>query len=112
MQELILEPYAGLVFGLTPGANFLIRRPKWRCIFGYDQRRTSLHWTEPWQLIVGGCRCRCSLSLVVIAALGLGGTTAFSIAVVVGFFNGMFAVGAIGSMMSLAGEGRRPKGTV
>ena len=57
--------------------------------------------------VVAGC-IGSALSLVVIAALGLGGTTIqFSIAVVsLGFFNGMFAVGAIGSMMSLASEGR------
>ncbi len=111
MQELILEPYAGLVFGFTPGDSTSLSGAQNGGVFlgmisvGILCTGLNLGSLRSW--VVAGCTGS-ALSLTFIAALGLGGTaTQLYIAVVsLGFFNGMFAVGAIGSMMSLAGEGR------
>ena len=111
MQELILEPYSGLVFGFTPGASTSLSGAQNGGVFlgmiSVGLLCTGLNLGSLRSWVVAGC-IGSALSLVVIAALGLGGTAIqLSIAVVsLGFFNGMFAVGAIGSMMSLAGEGR------
>ena len=47
-----------------------------------------------------------ALALAMIAALGQTGGALVPAVVALGFFNGVFAVAAIGSMMALAGEGR------
>ena len=55
---------------------------------------------------VAGCTGSC-LALIAIAVLGQSPDLPLTPAVVgLGFFNGMFAVAAIASMMALAGEGR------
>ena len=111
MQELILEPYSGLVFGFTPGASTALSGAQNGGVFlgmiSVGLLCTGLNLGSLRSWVVAGC-IGSAFSLTVIAALGLGGTAIqLSIAVVsLGFFNGMFAVGAIGSMMSLAGEGR------
>ena len=111
MQELILEPYAGLVFGFTPGASTSLSGAQNGGVFlgmiSVGLLCTGLKFGSLRSWVVAGC-IGSALSLAIIAALGLGGTaTQLSIAVIsLGFFNGMFAVGAIGCMMSLAGEGR------
>ena len=57
----------------------------------------------------------CAGSAAALLALALAGQIAGGVAVVLpatvalGFFNGMFAVAAIGSMMALAGEGREER---
>ena len=114
MQELILEPYAGLVFGFTPGASTSLSGAQNGGVFfgmiGVGILCTGLNIGSLRSWVVAGC-IGSAISLTVIAALGLGGSAMqLSIAVVsLGFFNGMFAVGAIGSMMSLAGEGRNDR---
>ena len=114
MQELILEPYAGLVFGFTPGASTSLSGAQNGGVFfgmiGVGILCTGLNIGNLRSWVVAGC-VGSAISLTVIAALGLGGSAMqLSIAVVsLGFFNGMFAVGAIGSMMSLAGEGRNDR---
>lgn len=115
MQDLILEPFAGLVFGMTPGQStqlsglqhggvligmivtgvcgsaFAGRLP-------FDLR----HW------IVLGC-LGSALSLVglAMAAMSGGGWPLQLNVFALGFCNGTFAVAAIGSMMGLAGSGLR-----
>ena len=114
MQELILEPYAGLVFGFTPGASTSLSGAQNGGVFfgmiSVGILCTGLNIGSLRSWVVAGC-VGSAISLTVIAALGLGGSAMqLSIAVVsLGFFNGMFAVGAIGSMMSLAGEGRNDR---
>ena len=114
MQELILEPYAGLVFGFTPGASTSLSGAQNGGVFfgmiSVGILCTGLNIGSLRSWVVAGC-IGSAISLTVIAALGLGGSAMqLSIAVVsLGFFNGMFAVGAIGSMMSLAGEGRNDR---
>ncbi len=112
-QELILEPFAGLVFRMSPGQSAQLSSLQHMGVllgmilvgvlgarFG-DKRRA---WMRPWT--IAGC---------LGSALALGGMGAASVigpawplaptALVLGLANGVFAVSAIGSMMGLAGAG-------
>ena len=111
MQELILEPYAGLVFGFTPGQSTSLSGAQNGGVFlgmltvGIAATGLRLGSLRHW--VVAGCLGSAG-SLTVITLLGQMGLSGALIGAVVGlgFFNGMFAVAAIGSMMALAGEGR------
>ena len=111
MQELILEPYAGLVFGFTPGESTSLSGVQNGGVFlgmiSVGVLCTGLNLGSLRSWVIAGC-IGSALSLSLIAVLGLSGSQSqLTIAVIsLGFFNGMFAVGAIGSMMSLAGQGR------
>ncbi len=112
-QELILEPYAGLVFQMTPaGSAGLTGFEKGGALLGmilvgalgarFGGRRAA--WMRWWT--VAGCAG---------SAVALAGLSAASIVgpswplaptvFVLGLANGVFAVAAIGSMMGLAGAG-------
>jgi len=111
MQELILEPYAGLVFGMTPGQSTQLSGAQNGGVFlgmltvGIAATGLRLGSIRHW--VVAGC-LGSAMSLGVITALGASGVAAALVPAVVllGFFNGMFAVAAIGAMMALAGQGR------
>ena len=112
-QDLILEPFAGLVHGLTPGqttqlsgvqnSGVLLGMVLVACLgtaIGGPRLGSLRGWT------IAGCL----LSACALLALAFGGwmgpdwplkPTVFSL----GFANGMFAVAAIGSMMSQASDG-------
>lgn len=113
-QELILEPFAGLVFGMTPGETtkltafqnsgtalgMILVGIAGSSLFG--RRIGSLRfWT------VGGCAASalCLASLTVAGQVGPGWPLQTSV-FCLGVSNGAFAVAAIGSMFSLANEGR------
>lgn len=110
MQELILEPYAGLVFGFTPGQSTQLSGAQNGGVFlgmlivgiaGTGLKIGSLRF---W--VISGC-LGSSASLAAIAGMGAAGADRLVPAVIMlGFFNGMFAVGAIASMMAMAGQGR------
>ncbi len=114
MQELILEPYAGLVFGFTPGQSTSLSGAQNGGVFlgmltvgiiATGFKRGSLrNW------VMAGCMGSAA-ALAVITMLGpIGpGAPLMPAVVVLGFFNGMFAVAAIGSMMALAGQGRHQR---
>lgn len=110
MQELIMEPFAGLVFGFTPGQSTALSGAQNGGVFlgmltvGVAATGLQIGSLRGWT--VAGC-AGSALSLVAIAALGLAGLGPLLMAGVMalGFFNGMFAVAAIGSMMALAGAG-------
>ncbi|MDC0116192.1 BCD family MFS transporter [Octadecabacter sp.] len=117
MQELILEPFAGLVFNLTPGQSTSLSGAQNGGVFlgmllvGVAATGLKLgslrHWT------IAGC-LGSALSLGTLSFIGTASISTLlqPIVISLGFFNGMFAVAAIGSMMSLAGEGRaRREGT-
>jgi len=117
MQELILEPYAGLVFGFTPGQSTQLSGAQNGGVFigmltvGIAATGFKLGALRNW--VMAGC-LGSAATLGVITLLGPMGPGAPLVPAVValGFFNGMFAVAAIGSMMALAGEGRaRREGT-
>ncbi|KQI69964.1 bacteriochlorophyll synthase [Loktanella sp. 3ANDIMAR09] len=117
MQELILEPYAGLVFGFTPGQSTSLSGAQNGGTFvgmlavGILATGFKIGGLRGW--VVAGC-IGSAASLAALAFIGPMGPGAPLVPVVValGFFNGMFAVAAIGSMMALAGQGRdRREGT-
>ena len=117
MQELILEPYSGLVFGLTPGESTSLSGSQNGGVFMgmllVGIAATGLKFGSLRAWVIAGC-LGSALSLCGLSFIGsLGDVTLLMPAVVaLGFFNGMFAVAAIGSMMTLAGEGRdRREGT-
>ncbi|EEW26225.1 PUCC protein [Rhodobacter ferrooxidans] len=113
MQELILEPYAGLVFGMTPGQTTALSGAQNGGVFvgmlTVGIAATGLRFGSLRAWVMAGC-IGSSLSLLMVAALGQVGAALLTPAVVaLGFFNGMFAVSAIGAMMALAGQGREAR---
>jgi BCD family chlorophyll transporter-like MFS transporter len=116
MQELILEPYAGLVFGFTPGQSTQLSGAQNGGVFlgmlivGIAATGLRLGSLRMW--VIAGC-LGSAAALALIAALGQSGAALLvPAAMFLGLFNGMFAVAAIGSMMALAGQGRnRREGT-
>ncbi len=117
MQELILEPYAGLVFGFTPGQSTSLSGAQNGGVFigmltvGIVATGFKIGALRNW--VMAGCMGSAA-ALAVVTFLGpLGpGAPLIPAVVLLGFFNGMFAVAAIGSMMALAGEGKeRREGT-
>ena len=121
MQDLILEPYAGIVFAMTPGESTklsgvhhggVLAGMLLVAVLGSFRGGSRVAVLRAWS--VGGCLA----SAVALAVLAYGGAyggadwplrpSVFAL----GFANGAFAVGAIGSMMGLAGAGRsRTEGT-
>ncbi|MBI1170431.1 MFS transporter [bacterium] len=115
MQELILEPYAGLAFGLTPGQTTQLSGAQNGGVFfgmltvGIAATGLRLGSLRAW--VMAGC-AGSAAALVTIAMAGqmAGGAAVIQPATMaLGFFNGMFAVAAIGAMMALAGEGREAR---
>jgi len=109
-QELILEPYAGLVYTMTPGATtklsgvqhggVLVGMLSVAFFASYLGLGTLTQWT------IGGCLA----SAVSLGALALGPFTGPDFPLrpaifALGVSNGAFAVAAIGSMMMYAGSG-------
>lgn len=111
MQELILEPYAGLVFAYTPGQSTTLSGAQNGGVFVgmlcVGILATGFKFGSLRNWVMAGC-VGSAAALCIITLLGpLGPTAPLTPAVMgLGFFNGMFAVAAIGSMMALAGEGR------
>ncbi|SEM60051.1 MFS transporter, BCD family, chlorophyll transporter [Loktanella fryxellensis] len=117
MQELILEPYAGLVFAFTPGQSTSLSGAQnggtfiGMLLVGVLATGFGIGNLRAW--VMAGC-VGSAASLGALAFIGPLGAGAPLVPVVMGlgFFNGMFAVAAIGSMMALAGSGRdRREGT-
>lgn len=114
MQDLILEPFAGLIFGLTPGESTQLGGQHQGGILlgmiltgvggsAFTGKRPD--GLRAW--VIGGCL----LSAAGLAALGLAAVSGppwpLQLNVfVLGFGNGIFAVAAIGAMMGLAGAGK------
>lgn len=113
-QDLILEPFAGVVFGMTPGASTQLTSVQHGGVLGgmllvalmggsaFGRQLVSL---RGWTLI--GCygSMLALASLTVAAQIGPAWPLHLSV-FVLGFANGVFTIAAIGSMMSLASEGR------
>ncbi|SIS68538.1 BCD family MFS transporter [Phaeovulum vinaykumarii] len=112
MQELILEPYAGMVFGFTPGQSTGLSGAQHMGVFagmitvGIASTGLGIGSLRTW--VVAGC-IGSAASLAAVAALGQVGQWLTPAVVAMGYFNGMFAVATIGAMMMLAGEGRKDR---
>jgi BCD family chlorophyll transporter-like MFS transporter len=111
MQELILEPFAGLLFGFTPGESTRLGGVlhagvlAGMIVVGVGGSAIGKRTVEGMRLwIVGGCAGSALMlvGLVLAARAGPGWPLAANIAGL-GFANGVFAVSAIGAMMGLAG---------
>lgn len=113
MQDLILEPFAGLLFGFTPGQSTglsgiqhggvlagMILVGVGAGAFGGRTPEGMKRW------IVGGCvgSALALIGLAIAARVGSGWPLSTNVAIL-GFANGVFAVAAIGAMMGLAGAG-------
>jgi MFS transporter, BCD family, chlorophyll transporter len=113
-QDLILEPFAGSVFGMTPGATTTLSGIQHAGVFvGMVAVAIATTGVRGYQLgslrawMIGGCVAS-ALALLGLSLAGLVGPswplkeTVF----LLGMANGAFSIAAIGSMMALAGEGR------
>ena len=116
-QDLILEPFAGAVFGFTPGASTQLAGVQHSGVLvgmivvalaGIGIRGRRIGSLRDWT--VGGCVA----SGLALFALAVGGfypevwpleANVFAL----GLANGAFAVAAIGSMMGLASEGGKKR---
>lgn len=100
LSELILEPFAGHVHGLTPDASTKLSGGKdGAALVGMITAgllsQLRLGSLKLWAM------AGCVLSAAGLIGLGAGGPL-IAFTVVLGFGNGLFVVGAIGSMMQLA----------
>ncbi|MEO1090579.1 MAG: BCD family MFS transporter [Pseudomonadota bacterium] len=116
-QDLILEPYAGLVFGLTPGESTSLTSNQHGgvlvgmltvALLGSRFGKGKDSWLRRTAAV--GC-IGSALVLITLAAGGFEGVgwPIERAVFVLGFANGVFAVAAIGSMMSLAGAGQKQR---
>ncbi len=116
-QDLILEPFGGLLFGMSPGETTKLSGVQHAGVLvgmalvgicGSLFARTG--WPVLKMFTAGGC----ILSAAALAGLALAAAAApdwplkANIAIL-GFANGVFAVAAIGTMMELAGSGRETR---
>ena len=112
-QELILEPYAGLVFAMTPGATTKLAGLQHGGVLA------GMLFVAGVTVFIGGpvlgslklwTAIGCGLSALALGTIAAGGPIGphFPLRAAVaglGFGNGVYAVAAIGSMMALAGRG-------
>jgi BCD family chlorophyll transporter-like MFS transporter len=110
MQELILEPFAGLLFGFTPGQSTKLSGAQHGGVLagmivvglagGAFAGRGAVGLRR-W--IIGGCigSALALAGLAMAARVGVGWPLAPNVALL-GFANGVFAVATIGEMMALA----------
>lgn len=110
LQELILEPYAGLVFAYSPGESTSLSGVQHGGMFvgmlavGIAVSGLKIGSLRAW--VTAGC-LGSAVMLAVIAALGQLQIGLLTPAVaILGVFTGMFAIASIGAMMQLAGQGR------
>jgi len=115
-QDLILEPFAGAVFGMTPGETTklsgvqhggaligMILVPVINALMPSWRTRTT-----PW--IIGGCIASAlALSSLALAAI-IGPAWPLRVSVwALGVTNGIYAIAAIGAMMNLVDAGGRDR---
>jgi BCD family chlorophyll transporter-like MFS transporter len=118
MQDLILEPFAGLVFGMSPGQSTQLSGIQHGGVLlgmilvgigghGFAGRKSGrFAGLKLKRWIIGGCLGSAAALAALAMAANVGGDWPLTPTVfVLGFANGVFAVAAIGSMMDLAGRG-------
>ena len=117
MQDLILEPFAGLVFAMTPGQSTqLAGMQHGGVLVGMilaGVGGSAFAGRMPIDLrtwIVAGCvGSAMALGGLALAAVHGPGWPLAANVFLLGFCNGVFAVAAIGAMMGLAGAGERTR---
>jgi MFS transporter, BCD family, chlorophyll transporter len=110
MQDLILEPFAGLAFYMTPAQTTSLSGAQTGGAFfgmlavGIVATGFKIGSLRAW--VIAGCvGSACALTLIAFTAQ-IGSVLLTPAVVMLGLCNGMFAVAAIGSMMAMAGQGR------
>jgi len=112
-QDLILEPFAGLIHGYTPGESTalagmqnggvligMIVTALAGTLIGKSRPRFMRNWT------IGGCLASAAALAALAAAARIGPAAPLEpLVFALGIANGAFAVAAIGSMMTLASAG-------
>jgi BCD family chlorophyll transporter-like MFS transporter len=113
-QDLILEPFAGSVFGFTPGQSTGLSGVQHAGVFvgmlaaAFAGRGARFGSLRAWQ--IGGCLLSALMLLGLVAAGIVGVGWPFKANVfALGVANGAFSIAAIASMMRLAGEGRHAR---
>jgi len=108
-QDLILEPFAGVIFGLTPGQSTSLSGLQNGGVFTGMIVVAVLggRFGTPQTWTVIGCLASAAalLGLVVGGQVGAGWPLLPNV-FLLGFSNGLYAAAAIASMMALAGQGR------
>lgn len=112
-QDLILEPFAGLVFGMSPGQSTQLAGMQHGGVLlgmiligAVGGLRGGHEVTGMRTWMVAGCvGSAAALAGLAFAALVGPGFPLSAVVFALGFFNGVFAVSAIGAMMGLAGDG-------
>jgi BCD family chlorophyll transporter-like MFS transporter len=106
-QDLILEPFAGIAFGLTPGESTKLSGMHHGGVLA-GMIVTALLATrigELRQWAAAGCIASAVTYVVLASTPAIGDVQLFRLVVpMLGLANGVFAIGAIGSMMSLTGD--------
>ncbi len=115
MQDLILEPFAGIAFAMTPGQSTKLSGVQHAGVFVgmvlvalAANKRIGFGSLRMWT--IGGCYASAAALMALVAA-GISAPdwplsqTVFAL----GLANGAFAVAAIGTMMGLAGQGREKR---
>ena len=112
MQEVILEPFAGKIFKLTPGESTALSGMKdggsiLGIIFVILCISTFKLGSEKFWLITGCLISAVSLFLICVLGVSLADQALLKIAVLtLGIANGVFTAGILGTMMKLASEGQ------
>jgi BCD family chlorophyll transporter-like MFS transporter len=108
-QDLILEPFAGVAFGFTPGESTSLSGTHHGGVL-IGMVVTALVATRRGQLrhwAAAGCAASALTYGVLMLSPTIGSVPLFRVIVpLLGVANGVFAIGAIGSMMSLTGDRR------
>ncbi len=123
-QDLILEPFAGAAFGMTPGQStqlagvqhggVLLGMVAVALATAWGARHRQHRWGPAMASLRGWTLLGCAASALALLALVAAGSvgpawplrpTVFAL----GVANGAFSIGAIGSMMMLADQGRRAR---
>ncbi len=117
-QDLVLEPFAGTVFGFTLGQSTSLSGTQHQGIFAGMLlcavltsifKRSALGGLRGW--VIGGCGAS-AVALLLLVVGGLSGDMSWPLKANVFFLgaaNGAFSIAAIGSMMALASQGRRQR---
>ena len=117
MQDLILEPFAGLVFDMTPGESTQLSGIQHGGVLigmllaGIGGSAFAGRLPSDLRIwIIAGCAgsALALAGLAVAAVTGPGWPIAANV-FVLGLCNGLFAVSAIGAMMGLAGSGKNTR---
>jgi BCD family chlorophyll transporter-like MFS transporter len=113
MQDLILEPFAGIIFGYTPGQSTSLSGVHHGGVFvgmiaiGICGTAIGGKWlgSSRFWMVTGCIASALALGGIIVAALSGAAAALRPCIFALGIANGAFAIAAIATMMSMAGEG-------